>query len=222
MKRLSTRSLAAAAAAVLVLLAGIYLALPRTAAKPAAERGPSAPAAAGKAAPKRAPASVKAEAAPRAAKPAAEAPEAPQAEEPAAESPTEEERREEAEEKLVEAFDALTDRWMETEGRKPATMDDVMKFNEAFRQVPAARRDECLHRALNLIPDENVMLLAGILLDKSYEKETLETVFNDVLNRDESVKMPILREVFKDKTHPCWADTAWIFDVTGELPGAKK
>ena len=41
---------------------------------------------------------------------------------------------------------------------------------------------------------------------------------NDILNRDEDVKKPILQEIFKDKSHPCWADTAWILDVTGELP----
>ena len=43
-------------------------------------------------------------------------------------------------------------------------------------------------------------------------------MFNDVLNRDEEVKKLILPKIFKDKTHPCWADTAWILDVTGELP----
>ena len=37
----------------------------------------------------------------------------------------------------------------------------------------------------------------------------------------EVAKMPILQQIFKDKTHPCWADTAWIFDVTSELPKAK-
>ena len=64
-------------------------------------------------------------------------------------------------------------------------------------------------------------LLAGILFDKSQHREILELVYNDILNRDEDVKKPILREVFKDKEHPCWADTAWILDVTGELPNKK-
>ena len=30
--------------------------------------------------------------------------------------------------------------------------------------------------------------------------------------------MPILKQIFKDKSHPCWADTAWIFDATGGEP----
>ena len=130
---------------------------------------------------------------------------------------TVEEKREAEEEKLVEAFDDLTDKWQEPSA-KGVTMADIDNFAKSFRKIPKARQDECIHRALNLIPDENVMLLAGVLMDKSMDKEIVETVYNDVLNRDEDVKKPILQQIFKDKTHPCWADTAWILDVTGELP----
>ena len=133
---------------------------------------------------------------------------------------TEEEKREAEEEKLVNDFDDLTDKWQELSA-KGVTMSDINNFVKSFRKIPKARQDECIHRALNLIPDENVMLLAGVLMDKSMDKEIVETVYNDILNRDEDVKKPILQEIFKDKTHPCWADTAWILDVTGELPKAK-
>ena len=128
---------------------------------------------------------------------------------------SEDERREREEEARVEAFDALTDKWMEpaTDG---VSMKDVDEFSAQFSKVPRTRREECLQRALNLVPDENVMLLAGILMDKSQDKELVELVYNDVLNRAEDVKKPILQQIFKDKTHPCWADTAWIFDATGE------
>ena len=142
-------------------------------------------------------------------------------EEPETEEPqTVEEKREAEEEKLVDVFDDLTDKWQEP-SKSGVTMADVDNFAKSFRKIPKARQDECIHRALNLIPDENVMLLAGVLMDKSMDKEIVETVYNDVLNRDEDVKKPILQQIFKDKTHPCWADTAWILDVTGELPRAK-
>lgn len=124
------------------------------------------------------------------------------------------------EEKLVNDFDDLTDKWQEP-SKSGVTLADVDNFGKAFRKIPKARQDECVHRALNLIPDENVMLLAGILMDKAMDKEIVETVYNDILNRDEDVKKPILQQIFKDKTHPCWADTAWILDVTDELPKAK-
>ena len=120
-------------------------------------------------------------------------------------------------EALVEAFDSLTDKWMEP-SEKGVTMEDVQHFAEQFRKLPTTRKNECLQRALNLVPDENVMLLAGVLMDKTQDKEYLEMVYNNVLNRDENVKKPILQQIFKDREHPCWADTAWILDVTGEKP----
>ena len=64
-------------------------------------------------------------------------------------------------------------------------------------------------------------LLAGILMDKSQDKELVELVYNDILNRSEDVKKTVFAEIIKDKTHPCWADTAWILDVTGEKPEGK-
>ena len=134
---------------------------------------------------------------------------------------TEEEKKEAEEEKRVEEFDKTVDKWMEPQGSS-VTMAEVDKFRDMFRRVPKARKEECVHRALNLIPDENVMLLAGILFDKEQDKEIIELVYNDVLNRDEDVKKPILQQIFKDRDHPNWADTAWILDVTGELPNVKK
>lgn len=134
---------------------------------------------------------------------------------------TEEEKREAEEDKCVDDFDALTDKWMEPSD-KGVTMMDVDSFAAMFRKVPEARKEECLQRALNLVPDENVMLLAGILMDKTQPKELVELVFNDVLNRDEEVKKPILQQIFQDKEHPCWADTAWILDATGETPEGGK
>lgn len=129
---------------------------------------------------------------------------------------SEEENREDIAERQIDAFDAETDRWMDAEKTKPPTMAEVEKFRSLFKSIPPERKEECLQRALNLIPDENVMLLAGILMDKTENKELVELVFNDMLNRDEDVKKPILQILFKDKSHPCWADAAWILDVTGE------
>ena len=131
---------------------------------------------------------------------------------------TEEEKAEAEAEKIIEEFDALTDKWMETTSGNPPTLAEVDAFVELFRKIPADRKDECIHRALNLIPDENVMLLAGVLMDKGQDPETIDTVFSDILNREESVKLPVLREVIKDTKHPCWKDAAGILDVTKQLP----
>ena len=125
--------------------------------------------------------------------------------------------RDEAE-KLVGAFYDMTDKWLKP-SKADVPMEAVEKFRQQFNKVPRARKVECLQRALNLLPDDNIMLLAGILLDKEQPEECLELVYNDILNRDESVKKPLLLEIYKDKEHPCWSNTAWILDATGETPG---
>ena len=128
---------------------------------------------------------------------------------------SEDEKREAAEESQVEAFDGLADKWTEPAADK-VTIAEVHGFHDAFAILPKARQEECLRRALNLIPDENIMLIAGILLDKRVDRELIEIAFHDILNRDEEVKNPILDLIYKDKSHPCWSDAAWIKDAVGE------
>jgi len=139
------------------------------------------------------------------------------------ESPTEltEEETEQKEDRLVDEFDAETDHWMDTESSKPPTMDEIETYRVKFKRLPKSRKEECLQRALNLVSDDNVMVLTGILMDKSEDKELVTMIYNDILNRDEMVKKPILQIIYQDKDHSCWADTAWILDVTGELPEKK-
>ena len=134
---------------------------------------------------------------------------------------TEDELREEEDERKVAVFDGIVDKWMEKEGGE-VSVKDMDDFVASFRSVPAARKGECLQRALNLVSDDHVLLLAGILFDKTADKEHVELVFSDVLNRDESVKELILPMIYKDRTHPCWADTAWILDITGKTPNKTK
>ena len=124
------------------------------------------------------------------------------------------------EDELVEKFDRITDKWIKASG-KEISIRDVEDFLAGLKKVPARRRKECVQRALNLVPDENILIVAGALMDKSLGKEIVTTVFEDVLNRDEKVKKLLLQQVFKDKTHPCWTDAAWILDVTGQLPDRK-
>lgn len=121
------------------------------------------------------------------------------------------------EERLVEEFEAETDRWLKP-AKDGVPVAAVENFTRVFKKVPPERRSESLHRALNVLPDANVMLLAGILTDRSLPTEVVKEVFSDILNRSDDVKKPILQEIFKDKDHPCWAETAWILDATGELP----
>lgn len=118
-------------------------------------------------------------------------------------------------ERKVTRFYAEVDRWTR---ERPVRVEDVQEFVRTFTAIPPPLRKGSVHRALNLIPDANVALLAGVLLDKSQPTEVVREVFNDIVNRSEEVKKPILKEIAKDKTHPCCSDAEWIFEVTGEKP----
>lgn len=125
---------------------------------------------------------------------------------------------ERAEREAVERFDALVfEKWNEPCERE-ITAEEMEEFAEAFRRIPDARKEEEIHHALNMIPDKNIFLLTGILFDKTQDEETMGAVFNDIVNRDESIKLPILRMVMEDETHPNRAEAAQILDATGQLP----
>ncbi len=128
---------------------------------------------------------------------------------------TEEELLAEEDERRVEAFDALTDKWMEQDNVE-ISMKDMDEFAAALKSVPDERKEECLRRALNLVSDDHFLLLAGILLDKTFDKELLSLVFHDLLNRNESVKDAILPKIEKDRDHPCNEDAKWILDATSD------
>jgi hypothetical protein len=67
--------------------------------------------------------------------------------------------------------------------------------------------------ALNLIPDEQFFVLYPILYDKGEPEEVLDAIFSDALNRDEEIKIPLMKELRKDKTHPMFFESARILDV---------
>lgn len=112
-------------------------------------------------------------------------------------------------------FFSQLEKWSDGEKNRAAEKD-AEDFAAQFKSLPPAIQEENLNHALNLIPDANIILLSGLLFDKTIKPEFNELIFNDILNRDESIKLPIIRQVHKDRAHPCWSDAAWILDVTDE------
>lgn len=117
------------------------------------------------------------------------------------------------------AFQTFLDDWSNT--TKTVDEKDVAEFVDLFGKLPEARRDEFLAHALNLIPDDKLELLLGILMDKTQPKDVLSAVFNDILNRDDEVKFLVLSEIAKDREHPCWVDAMWVLDVMSDCNGVR-
>ena len=126
----------------------------------------------------------------------------------AGETPAEREERQN-----VESFYAAIEKWREPRAAEP-TPQEMSEFCAAFDKIPEERKIDEIHHAINLIPDENLLLLAAILFDKSQNRDVIDAIYSDILNRDESVKMPVVEKIYQDREHPCWAEAAWLLDVT--------
>lgn len=118
-------------------------------------------------------------------------------------------------EKAVESWEALLDRVIEQKEVPAAKQAKGIK--ETFDKLAKEDQMEGIHQALNLLPDEQFPTLYAILFDKSERPEVLDAIFSDALNRPEELKNPLMKELVKDKEHPCFFESARILDVIGEL-----
>ena len=126
---------------------------------------------------------------------------------PAAEDP--------AAEKAVEAWESLVDALAEL--KDVPTHERMTSVKEAFDALAKKDQMDAIHTALNLVPDEQFTALYAILFDKHESEEVLDAIFSDALNRSEDIKVPLIKELAKDKTHPMYFESARILDATGEL-----
>lgn len=87
------------------------------------------------------------------------------------------------------------------------------RLKQAFEELDPEDKLFAITQALNLFPDEQFTTLYPVLFDKGQPKEILDAIFSDALNRAEEIKLPLMRELRKDKTHPMYFDSARILDV---------
>ena len=111
-------------------------------------------------------------------------------------------------ESLVDALAEMTD---------APTKERMASVKESFDKLDKNDQLDAVHRAVNLLPDEQFTSLFGILYDKRENAEVLDVIFSDALNRNEEIKVPMMKDLVVDKEHPMFFESARILDVTGEL-----
>ena len=98
----------------------------------------------------------------------------------------------------------------------PPPVAKAEAFKKAFDAMEPEDRIENIDYALNLLPDEQFPVLYLILFDKRQDPDILDAIFSDALNRDEVIKIPLMKELRKDKEHPMYFESARILDVIDE------
>ena len=96
------------------------------------------------------------------------------------------------------------------------TLDDQLRIRDAFREMSEESRMEEIHHTMNLLPDESIEVIYGVLFDKTQPEDIMDVIFSDILNRDEPIKHPMLDVIRKDPTHPMHAEAARIWDVISD------
>jgi hypothetical protein len=117
-------------------------------------------------------------------------------------SETNEESKSEAEinyEAWSKLFDGLVK--LQNEGNKPTTKQ-VADFKAAFDKLSDEVKLENIPHAQNLFTDASIEYLTAILFDTKEPKDVLSSIYYDLLNRPEELKMPIIRKLAADTCHP--------------------
>ncbi|MEI7865477.1 MAG: hypothetical protein WCI38_08900, partial [Chthoniobacterales bacterium] len=86
--------------------------------------------------------------------------------------------------------------------------------------LPPDAREEFVAHAVNLCEDEQFGLLGEIYLDAQNPRSVTEIIFNDVLNRPDEIKLPLLAKTLRNAAHPMAGEAREILEMYLELePG---
>jgi hypothetical protein len=87
----------------------------------------------------------------------------------------------------------------------------------AMRGLPVEAQTEFLEHALNLYEDENFRELQEVYLNAQTSPEVVEVIFDDMLNRPEEVKLPLLAQTMRLPRHPMAEESREILEMYLDL-----
>ena len=130
---------------------------------------------------------------------------------------TDEADKDDADEIRLKVWEDFLEPYLEESGtNREITVDEMIRTKELFDSLNEEQRSDEIGHTMNLIPDESIGLLYGILFDPAEGAEITDAIFCDILNRDEDIKMPVMRQLLKMKDHPCYEDVRHILSVVGD------
>ena len=76
------------------------------------------------------------------------------------------------------------------------------KLIELFPQLPPDGQEEVAHHLSNLVADEDYAPLANFVTNSALPEAVLDVFVEDVFNRPNAVKLPLLLDIAQDPQHP--------------------
>jgi hypothetical protein len=87
------------------------------------------------------------------------------------------------------------------------------KMLELFPLLSGDAQEEVAHHISNLISDEDYAAFGNYLTNKSLSEDVLDVLLEDVLNRPNSIKLPMLLEVARDPQNPKAAEAKDVLEL---------
>jgi hypothetical protein len=111
---------------------------------------------------------------------------------------------------LISDWEKKLDDILGSEGDETSKAKQMLAI---FRRLPTEGQVEVAQHVSNLLPDEEYAPLGKLLTDSKLPEEVLDVLVVDVLNRPNSVKLPLLLEVARDPTHPKAVEAKELLEV---------
>jgi hypothetical protein len=91
--------------------------------------------------------------------------------------------------------------------------DKVKKMADMFPQLSAEGQEEVAHHLSNLTSDEDYAPLGRFLTNSTLSADVLDVFYEDVLNRPNALKLPLLLQVAQDPQHPNAEDAHDVLEL---------
>jgi len=93
----------------------------------------------------------------------------------------------------------------------------VRQLLDGLQRLPVEAQEEYIAHALNLCEDEDYARVETIYLAAGTPPEVSEEIFNDVLNRPDEVKLPLLVKTLRQPAHPMAGEAREILEMYLDL-----
>src|SRR6478672_2879050 len=80
--------------------------------------------------------------------------------------------------------------------------DKAKKLIDLFPHLPPEGQEEVAHHLSNLVADEDYAPLANFVTNSALPEAVLDVFVEDVFNRPNAIKLPVLLDIAQDPQHP--------------------
>jgi hypothetical protein len=80
--------------------------------------------------------------------------------------------------------------------------DKAKKLIDLFPQLPPEGQEEVAHHLSNLVADEDYAPLSNFVTNSALPEAVLDVFVEDVFNRPNAIKLPVLLDIAQDPQHP--------------------